>query len=182
MKTNQGLILVLTLSMLIQTACTTSAKACPTPTSGTKLLTNTEEGYCLLYPAEDSTSVSHFIVINPINAPGDMPGDAWVNIYMQDSGGRTATQVADAQIAAAGSGFNITKTEVEVDGEKAIVIDGLPGQDSNRLVIIVSNDRFYTLTFEPWYPSAEGIGQPTSLEYLYKTIIESMHFTVPTNA
>ena len=66
-----------------------------------------------------------------------------------------------------------------MDGGQAIVIDGLPGQDSNRMVVIARNDRLYTLTFEPWYPAAAGSGQTTPLEHLYETIIKSIHFTPP---
>jgi hypothetical protein len=177
MKTKPILILILIVTMLA--ACAPSADACPAATADTKLLTNAEDGYCLLYPGEDSAEFPGLVVINPISSPGDMPGDAWVYIEVQDASGRTAAQAADEAIAAAGPGFDITQTEVQVDGGPAIVVDGLPGQDSNRLVIIVRNNRLYTLTFMPWQPSAAGSGQMTALEHLYETILESIHFTPP---
>jgi hypothetical protein len=90
-----------------------------------------------------------------------------------DAQGQTAAQAADAASAGFGEGFNITKTAIEVDGVQGVVVDGLPGQDSNRQVFIVSNGRLYQIVFEPWYPNASA---PTPLEGLYKTIIETLHF------
>src|ERR1051325_1346227 len=104
MTKKQRLLLILVLTMLVQSACntivpansatpTSSADVCPTGTADLKLLTNTEGGYCLLYPAGYSTDTANFIVINPSNASGgDMLGDAWVNITVTDAQGQTATQ------------------------------------------------------------------------------------------
>lgn len=165
------LFLALILCILSVSACTAKAEACPSPTADTKLMTNTEDGYCLLYPAEDVIIDPYVIVANPNSAPGDMPGEAWAVINTQDAAGRTASQVADEMTAAVGPGFNITQTEIEVGGEQAIVVDGMPGQDSNRMVLIIHEGRLYTLTVMPWYPSAGS-----SLDKLYNTIIQSLHF------
>jgi hypothetical protein len=147
---------------------------CPTPTSGTKLLRNTEGGYCLLYPVEYSTSLPGNIIINPVSTPGgDMPGDAWMSVNMESAANRTAAQIADEQIASVGTGYNINRMDVMVDGEQAIVIDGLPGQDSTRKVLVVHNDRLYTLVFTPWYPNATD---PTPLEHLYAMAVETFRF------
>jgi hypothetical protein len=182
----QWLILTLLLTLLAQTACAPAATptvpipstdTCPTETAELKLLTNAEDGYCLLYPAAYSTEIPHLIIINPIiPMAGDMPGDAWVSINVEPTAGRTAAQVADAQITEAGTGFNITQSNVTVDGEQAVVVDGLPGQDSSRTVFIVSHERLYTLTFLPWVPNTDVAGQPTPLEELYTTIINTLHF------
>lgn len=175
MKTKQKLILImmLMLSMLAQAACSNSTGACPSPTSETKLLTNAEEGYCLLYPAEYSTTAPHYIVINPVSGPGDTFGEAWLYIEITDAAGRTAAQIADEGIAALGEEFNITRFEVEVDGEQAVVVDGLPAQNSARYVFIVHNDRLYNLIFMPWYPNA---AEPTALENLYTIAMDTLHF------
>jgi len=173
MKTKLTLILIMTLSILAQASCSNSKGACPTPSGEKKLLTSAEQGYCLLYPAEYSTTVPQYIVINPVSAPGDMIGEAWLNIVTTDAAGRTAAQIADEQIAAVGEGFNINRFEVDVDGEKAVVVDGLPGQDSGRYVFIVHNDRLYNLIFMPWYPNA---ADPTPLENLYTMVIDTLHF------
>ena len=107
MKTKAILILILMFTILAQAACVPSANACPTATSDSKLLTNTEDGYCLLFPAEASSNMPGWVVINPISGPGDVPGDAWVYVQVQDAAGKTAPQIVDEQIAALGEGFNM---------------------------------------------------------------------------
>jgi len=146
-----------------------------------KLLMNAEDGYCLLYPAAYSTNPSPFIVINPAGpGRGDVLGDAWVSIDLEGADRRTAAQVADAQITPFdGYDVKIERTEVKVDGEQAIIVDGLPGPDPWRKVFIVHGDRLYTLTFLPWLPNA---GQRTPLESLYETIMQTLHFLPPTKA
>lgn len=178
----QWLILFLTVTMLAQSACTTSAApanptdGCPTPTTDLKLLRNTEDGYCILYPADYSTDIPHYIVIDPITAPGDIPGNAWVTIYTEAANGRSASQIAEAamnEVRLLSSNFNITKGEILIDGKQAIIVDGLPGPDPNRKVFVVSDDRLYTLVFMPWSPNAND---PTPLENLYTTIVLTLHF------
>ena len=149
------------------------ADGCPAETADLKLLVNAEEGYCLLYPADDVAVPLRFIVINITRKTPDTPGAAWVDIMLEPANGRTAAQVADAKIAEAGEGFNITRQDVLVDGVPAVVVDGLPGTDSNRVVFIVSKDRLYTLVFMPWFPNPN---ETTRLEELYKTIMDTLHF------
>ena len=150
------------------------ADTCPVPTPETKLLNNIGGGYCLLYPAEYSTSLPGNIIINPVSAPGgDMPGDAWMSTNVETAGNRTAAQIADEQIASIGPGFNISRVDIVVDGGQAVVIDGLPGQDSTRKVLTINNGRLYTFTFTPWYPNTS---EPTPLEHLYTMAMETLHF------
>jgi hypothetical protein len=173
MKTRHMSILILIFTIFAQAACAPSASACPTATPETKLLTNAEDGYCLLYPAEAVSNMPGWVVINPISGPGDVPGEAWLNIHIADAAGKTAAQIVDEAIAALGEGFNITHFEVEVDDEQAVVVDGFPGLDSNRQAFIVRNERLYVLTFMPWFPNA---AEPTPLENLYTTVMDSFHF------
>ena len=187
MKTKPWSILILTLALLVVGACTAApatptaipstatAEACPTPTAETTLLTEAEDGYCLLYPAAYSTTIPGYIVINPISAPGDIPGDAWVWIDTQDAAGRTAVQAAEAEIMEVGPGFNITRMDVTVDGEEAVVVDGLPAQDSMRRVYMVHDERLYRLSFMPWLPNTDSAAQP-ALEELYAMILDTLHF------
>jgi hypothetical protein len=198
MKTRQTLFLVLMVFVLALAACapvemstnapaetpveitaelptevSAEASACPSAMADSKLLTNEADGYCFLYPAEYISNNPSLVVINPISAPGDVPGDAWLDVEVQDAAGKTAAQIVDEQIASLGEGFNITHVAVDLDGEQAIVVDGLPGQDSNRQVFIVHNGRLYDLIFMPWFPDA---AEPTPLEDLYKAVVESFQF------
>ncbi|MBC7878609.1 MAG: hypothetical protein H7Y59_15665 [Anaerolineales bacterium] len=164
--------------ILTETLATSiSTGACPTETADLKLFTNTKDGYCLLYPAENTILPPALIVINPTGLPGDMPGDAWVQISVEDALGLTAAQVADQKIAEVGEGFNITHSEILIDGKQAVVVDGLPGQDAWRGVFIVDNNHLYTISFMPWDPNADGFSQ---LENLYSSVIDSFHFLPPT--
>lgn len=183
MTGKHGLKWILIATAAVQMACSistamvptqSSAETCPGESSDKKLLKNEEDGYCFLYPADYTQVPPRFIVLNPVNAPGDTLGDAWVDITTEVANGRTASQVADADIASAGQGFNITRRELPVDGTQAIVVDGLPGQDSSRKVYIVNNKRLYTFTFLPW-------GQ-NQLESLYSTMMDTLHFMRPTKA
>jgi hypothetical protein len=154
-------------------ASSTSTGACPSETTDLKLFINPVDGYCLLYPAEDTPNPPYLIIINPNGLPGDVPGDAWVQVSAEEASGRSAEQVANEQIAEAGEGFNIIRDEILIDGKQAIVVDGLPGPDSWRKVFIVANDHLYTLFFLPWAPNADGFSQ---LEKLYTTVINTFHF------
>jgi hypothetical protein len=159
-------------------AAEVSPAPCLSPIAGTSLYTNADDGYCLLYPSRYSAQTSRFVIINPASGPGDIPGDAWVFIQVEDAAGRTAEQAVDAQMPAEMQGFNITRQSTTIDGELAFIIDGLPGQDSNRQVFIVHNDRLYTLYFVPWQPTLliGGMGQRTPLEYLYNIVVQSFRF------
>lgn len=151
----------------------TSTGACPSETADLKLFMNAEAGYCLLYPTEDSIGLPALIIINPNGAVGgDMPGDAWAQITVEDASGRTVAQVADEKIAEAGEGFNIIRSEILIDGKQAVVMDGRPAQDPSREVFIVDNDRLYTLYFLPWDPRADWSSE---LEKLYSSVIASFH-------
>ena len=178
MNPQKWLLLVSVGILLLQAACAPAApsSACPESTIDTELLTDTENGYCLLYPTKYSTEVPGYIVINPASAPGDTLGDAWASIETEPAAGRSAAQAAEAQVSAAGQGFNITRSEAKVGGEQATVVDGLPGPDPWRKVFVVHADRLYTLTFLPWGSSPEA--QP-ALEALYAMVMDSLRFLPP---
>lgn len=152
--------------------------ACPAETADLKLFTNADDGYCFLYPVEDAALPPRMVVIHPNGASGGdaLPGDALVVVNVEAAAGRTAAQVADEKIAEAGEGFNITRTEIQMDGKQAIVVDGLPAQDPWREVFIVDNDRLYILFFEPWTPTADWFSE---LEKLYSAVTDSFHTLPP---
>jgi len=159
-------------------ASSTSTGACPAKTGDLKLFINANDGYCFLYPMENTAFPPYMVVINPNGISGGdfLPGDALVQVTVEAASGRTAAQVADEKIAEAGEGFNITRSEILIDGKQAIVVDGLPAQDPWREVFIVDNDRLYILFFEPWTPSADWFSE---LEKLYSSVIDSFHVFPP---
>lgn len=156
-------------------AAPTFDSSCPVAKDGFNLHVAEEDGYCLLYPTDAVAVPARFIVINPASATADTLGDAWVDIQVEPASGRSAAQVADAKIAEAGEGFGIARSEILLGGQHAIVVDGLPAPDSWRTVFVVNHDRLYTLTFQPWFPSNDS-SQPTPLETLYVTIVNTLRF------
>jgi len=162
------------LSTLSFAAGSTSTGACPVETADSKLLTNAADGYCFLYPMDKTAFPPNAVVINPngISGGDSLPGDALVSVSMETASGQTAAQVADTRIAEAGEGFNITRSEILIDGKQAIVVDGLPAQDPSREVFLVDNDRLYILFFDPWVPTADWFPE---LENLYSSVIASFH-------
>lgn len=129
----------------------------------------------MLYPAEFTWDGARMVVLNPSGMPGDVPGEAWVLVSISEAGGQTAAQIADAQIAEAagmGMGAEVVRTELTVGGQPAILVDGLPAQDSVRYVYVVNNDRLYRLEFTPWYPQ-DGT---SPLEKLYQVVVDSFRF------
>jgi hypothetical protein len=169
-----------TTSMVTETSANlASTDTCLAETTELKLFTNTNDGFCFLYPIKNAPLPPYMVVINPngISGGGFLPGDAAVIVNIEAASGRTAAQVADEKIAEAGEGFNITRTEIMIDGKQAIVVDGLPAQDPWREVFIVGNDRLYILFFEPWTPNADWF---SDLERLYSSVIDSFHIFLPT--
>lgn len=152
--------------------------ACPAETADLKLFKNADDGYCFLYPKEDTASPPYMVVINPNgNSGGDfLPGDAVALISLEPASGRTAAQVVAEKTAEAGEDSGVAASEVVIDGKQAFVVDGLPGQDSWRGVFLVDNDRLYILSFFPWEPTADWFSE---LETLYGAAIASFHVLPP---
>jgi hypothetical protein len=153
---------------------TVQTETCPAATADLKLMVDTESGFCMLYPAEFTWiwDGSSFVILNPNPGPSDIPGDAWLNVEVSDARSQTAAQIVDAELAALGEGFNITRSELIIDGKSAILVDGLPAFDVARFVYIVNNDRLYRFDFLPWFPK-DGA---TPLEKLYQAVVDSVHF------
>ena len=152
------------------------AEGCPNATTGTQLLTNEQHGYCLLYPT--GYDVQHPNEHETVLFVGSLLNVEQPRAYIkvQEAGGRTTAQVAD-ELTAAFAGFDIKRTNVTIGGEAAVVLDNMPGQDTNRQVVIAYDDCLYMLTF---VPASEDYGELyTQMETLYTVIINSFNFSVP---
>ncbi len=151
--------------------------SCPESAADTRLLTNTRQGYCLLYPIEykvekPNQSETDLVIGGLLNVQ-----DPRVNILVEETSGRTAEAVADevaADVESAFPGFSVERSSITLDGVEAIVLDKLPGQDINRQVFFEYDGLLYQLTF---WPADENAGDAyTRMEVLYEMIVNWFTF------
>jgi hypothetical protein len=162
------------------TTAPTVEPRCPEPTEGTQRMENQAMGFCLVYP-EDLTQVSS----DPTGAclvPGPSMAchSAVASIDVSDAAGRTAAQIADEMIADAEAvipGIAIQRSEAEIAGQPAVVVEGLPGVASSREIFVVNADRLYRLIF--LLPDAESASADL-FERLFNTIVDSFTL-IPTS-
>lgn len=149
---------------------------CATLPASETVVVNHAAGYCFLIPP--GYTIDHDLVIY---APDGTEGHRERAIIdVTPATGRTAAQLADALLADL-TGFEITRTTIELDGSPAEVLDQMPGQDLNRRVIAVANDRAYSLMFMPLAP-AEATAATAQMEELYAGVIDSFRFLTPETA
>ncbi len=172
--------MVLALAAVVLAACGgvgQGAASCPQAGPDTALFQNEAQGYCLLYPAGYAVEEFADGSAQITSAPRELaPPQPFVSIRVTPAGGRSATQVADELEAEfAGMELAIERSVIAVGGEDAVVLDGLPGQDINRQVVVVHADKLYHLTF---VPASEDYGDLyPQMGALYRTVIDSLAFT-----
>ncbi len=152
---------------------------CPAPEEGQRLFIHDTHGYCLLHPEEHtaeqvSEEETVFYQGSILNVQ-----DPRLHVEMTDAAGQSALAVAEAireEALAAVPDMDISLEETTVDGEPAAVVDGLPGQDINRRLVVVYDGRLYSLMFTPADAAHEGF---EGMEALYALVTESMRFVAP---
>lgn len=145
--------------------------------SGIQPYTNETHSYNLFLPRDVQVSQPNETEVM-ILAPGQgHPGQerAAAFIFVEPTDGRSVEQVVDALITELGPGFNISTTAMAIDGEQALVVSGLPGQDSNRQLFMVHNDLLYHLTFVPDDSQLDDVYQ--QMQDIYALVLNTFHFT-----
>ncbi len=97
-----------------------------------------------------------------------MRGLFWLEI--SDSYNRTAEKIADQEMTSA-AGLDVGRWTVMLDGEQAVVLDGMPGQDLQRRVYVVHQQTLYILAFMPTH--SENKAAEDQMEALYAAITNS---------
>jgi len=120
------------------------------------------EGYTQL-PYEDTVEI-----IGPELPVPDLRGLFWLE--KSDAYARTADVIADQDMTAAGLS-SVGRSFVTLDGEDAVVLDGMPGQDFQRRVYVVHDQMLYVLAFMP--TRSENQAASNQLEALYAAVINS---------
>lgn len=148
---------------------------------GAKLFTDEANGYSVYVPKDYDVSqpnANEVVILAPGQGhPSEERAAAF--ILMEPANGRTADQVVEETKAELGPGFNIPPSTVwgiqgaPGRGTAAYVVDGLPGQDSNRQVFMVYDDLLYRIMFVPDNPTAPAY---TQMEDLFGMVINTWHF------
>ncbi|UCD99485.1 MAG: hypothetical protein JSV42_01795 [Chloroflexota bacterium] len=149
--------------------------ACVRYSDEARLFISDLHGYCLRYPAEYDvatygTNEVMFFEHSILNA-----SDPNLRIDVRPTDGMTVEQAAD-QVAEAYAmpGEEPPRVEMTLDGEKAIALLRLSGQDPNRQVVVVHQGYLYSLVFVEMDTNQPEI--VNQAEKLYNTVIQSFNF------
>ena len=151
------------------------AAGCPEAGADTLAWSDDERGFCLLYPAshtviELDSGNTEFVVGELMNHI-----DPRISVTSQDLAGRTLAQAVDDFLAGY-EGFEIARSDLMVDGQEAVMLDGVPGQDYYRVLFVAHNGLLYRLDVAPYDANLDNLAQA---EQLYALAMESFHFTTP---
>ena len=145
-----------------------------------RLLINSVHQYCLQYPAVydvfyPNESEIKLIILSMLNV-----SEPSVSINAQPADGVTAEQAAAKFLAVyTFPESEVPRTTLTIDGEEAVMLDKLPGQDINRHVFVVHNNVLYQLIFTPMDESQPDVY--AQAEDLFYTIVGSFNFNPESN-
>ena len=145
----------------------------PVPTSvndTAQIFSSNQLGLCFSYP-EGYTQLPYedtAEIVGPELPGSDLRGLFWLE--KSDAYDRTAEVIADQDMTAAGIP-SVARSFVMLDGEPAVVLDGMPGQDLQRRVYVVRDQTLYVLAFMPTLSENKAAGN--QLETLYDAITNS---------
>ncbi len=167
-------------AVVTQTEATNKIEAiCIRNSEETQLLINIVQGYCLQYPIGYDIVFPYEMEIMLVKRSILNAEDPILFIDVEPSDGRTVEQVADQLVADYSvPGLEVKRVNLEIDQEPAIMLDGLTGQDINRQVVVLHNDRLYHMTIIPMDGSPDIHAQA---EALYNLVIQSFTFHTETN-
>ena len=152
---------------------------CSRSSEEVRLLINSVLGYCLQYPPEYDIFFPNESEIMLFKRSVLNANEPRVSITVQPAGEETLEQVADqiAQVYAV-PGTEPVRETLTIDGEAAIMLGGLSGQDPNRQVVVQNNDQLYHLFFVEFN---ESNPEYAHFEKLYNTVIQSFNFSPNSN-
>lgn len=153
---------------------------CIRDTEDTRLLIQGTQGYCLQYPAEYDLALPSESEIMLIKRSMVNVTEPRAHIIVQPAAGKTVEQVADQLVADYSvPGLEITRTALTIDGEQAVVLDGLGGQDVNRQLVVIHEGTLYHLSFLPMDKSQ--VETYSQAQALFDTVIRTFNFRPESN-
>lgn len=148
-----------------------ASTACPDAQNGLAILRAYDRGFCMLVPAPHTVfevNQNELVVAKETMLNTTEPR---LSIIVIAAEGRTAEEFAD-DIVAEMAGFEIQRSNAEIADQPAVILDNVPGQDLNRRVLIVHNNRLYDLTISPM--------DHAEIEAFYKAVINHLVLLAPT--
>ena len=145
----------------------------PVPTSAddtTQFFSSDDLYLCFSYP-EGYTQLPYegtVEIVGPELPAPDLRGLFWLE--KSDAYDRTAELIADQDMTSAGL-TSVARSFITLDGEPAVVLDGMPGQDFQRRVYVVHDQTLYVLAFMP--TRSENQAASAQMEFLYDAIMNS---------
>lgn len=127
-------------------------------------------GLCFSYPQGYTQLPDNDAV--EIVAP-DLPGTHTKGLFwleISDAYDRTAEKIADEELTFA-VGLNVGRWDLTLDGEPAVVLDGMPGQDLQRRLYVVHEQTLYVLAFMPTLSGNKATND--QMEALYNAVTSS---------
>lgn len=152
---------------------------CPQPTDDTFLLRYPPGGYCLLYPDSytavrggfDQWSPSAFRIVQGSILNTSTP---WATVATGEASGFDPEKIA-REAAASMAEHGVGLVEMEVAGEPAFMVTGIPGQDLTRSLYFNHGDISFHFTFGP--DDAPGSETAQYLNEFVDGLLNSLTFT-----
>jgi len=153
---------------------------CSRSSDEVRLLIDPVHGYCLQYPPEYDIFFPNESEIMLFKRSVLNANEPRVSITVLPAGGVTLERAAD-QIAQdyAVPGTEPVRESLTMDGEPAIMLGGLSGQDPNRQVVVQHNNQLYHLFFIEFNKTDPEMYAQS--ETLYNTVIQSFNFSPNSN-
>ena len=156
-----------------------SAADCPKATPGAHQLIDASRGVCLLYPAnfdafEYGDGIGYTLVISSLMGNHQSPV-IWLTF--EPANGRSLEEVTTQRLTdyAFPDAFPDTQSQVITLGsEPASMLDNLPGQDTNRRIVAVHDDRVIDIVIDHVGENYGAAGEQA--EAAYNMITSSFQF------
>jgi len=154
---------------------------CSRSSEEVRLLINSVHGYCLQYPAEYDVFYPNESEIKLVKHSVLNVSEPSVSIMVHPADGLTVDQAVDQFLAVyTFPESGLVRESLTIDGEAAVMLDGMPGQEINRQVFVIHNDYLDHLTFMPMDKNQSEVYAQS--ETLYRTVVQSFNFRPESNA
>lgn len=139
----------------------------------TRLLINSVHNYSVRFPAEYDVAVYSKDGVAILKKSMLNREDARCDIFAFPSYDLTNEQ-AVAEYISTFPDYDLPHSPLTIDGVPAAMLDKIPGQELNRVVLVTYEDTLLKINFTPADP--EKAESYKAMEALYKTVIQSLDF------